>query len=147
LPICRAPSRGLGPGLSTAARVLTLLAFSAAANDFEKAIRSHLEGILQACGVNYEVEIRPSIKGPQFLKTTLGQCIAAIREVSTLKSVCVTARLPKDWDVSGFLQMLTKINNAWVDVKHGSEVPAPVLLAQMEAMLKVHQAFKHIAGK
>ena len=120
--------------------------FGKAANDFEKTIRSHLAEILATCGLNYDRDIRSIIKGPQFEKLTLGNCLAAIREASKLKSAGVTACLPAGRNVSGFLQTLGKINQAWVDLKHGDEVQESVLLAQMKSMLTVYQALKRGGG-
>ena len=112
--------------------------FGKAANDFEKAIRSYLAALLGTCGLNYNREIRPTIKGcPSFERLTLGNCLAAMTEASNLRPARVAAAAPANWKFSDFLQMLRRINNAWVDVKHGDEVAQSVLLARMKSMLTV----------
>lgn len=117
--------------------------FGKAAKDFEKAIRSYLASLVATCGLSYDTQIRPVIKGrPSFDKLTLGNCVAAIGEVSRRSSARVADAVPVGWNLGDFLQVLGKINSTWVDVKHGDGVGPSVLLAQMKSMLSVYQALK-----
>jgi len=111
--------------------------FNKAAKGFEKEVRSYVSRLLQICGLDFERDVRAAVKGQRFAKLTLGNCLAAIKQASALKQTLVTASMPGGWKVDAFLESLRKVNDAWVQLKHGDEVGPPVLLSQMKSMLKL----------
>lgn len=111
--------------------------FSKSANGFEKRLKSYVEGLLQSAGIDYEQEIRSAIKGPPFPKATLGQLIAAVKEALRLKPNVVPKLIPGK--LSGFIDVSERINDAWVQIKHGEEVEGTVLVLRMKSMLSLLQ--------
>ena len=123
--------------------------FIRVAGDFEKVVRSYLVRLLKTCGLNYETEIRSTINGPGFNKLTLGKCIAAIEEASNLRPDRVASLVPGSWKLGDFLQMLGRINDAWIPVKHRDgtgEVEPLIMLAQMKSMLTIYQVLPRRSG-
>jgi hypothetical protein len=121
--------------------------FGKTANPFEKAVRSYVLKLIESCGLNYERDIRPRMKGPAIGKLTLGICVAAMREASYLKPICVASNVPAGTTVDNFLRTVGKINDAWVHLKHGDEVGHSVLVEQMKSMLAIYHTFKFGAAK
>ena len=111
--------------------------FGKAANAFEKEIRSYAAVLLRACGLDYDAEIRTAVKGPPFPKLTLGNCVAVITEASRLRPGRVSACVPGGWKLTTFVDTLKKINNGWVQVKHGDEVGQSALVTLMKSMLTI----------
>jgi hypothetical protein len=121
--------------------------FGKAANPFEKTIRSYALNVIHSCGLNYETDIRPKIKGPAVGKLTLGGCIAAMKEALRVKPTSVVSNVPSGNTIDNFLRTLSGINDAWVRLKHGDEVNQSLLLKQMKAMLAVYRALERGAAK
>lgn len=111
--------------------------FGKSANGFEKHIRSYVVQLLENCGMDYERDVRALINGPAIHKATLGQLIAVLKETSKLKPKCVSERVPGKQ--SAFINTLEKINDSWVQVKHGDEVAGATLVIRMKSMLKFLQ--------
>ena len=111
--------------------------FAKSANGFEKELKRHIERRLQSAGINYELEIREVIKGPTFSKATLGNIIAAVKQASQLKPDFVPKLIPGK--PSAFFHALQKLNEIWVQIKHGEEVDEHVLVLQMKSMLSLLQ--------
>jgi len=122
--------------------------FGKAANPFEKTIRSYAVKLIESCSLNYEMDIRPKIKGgPPIGKLTLGNCVAAMREASRQKPACVASTVPTGFTIDTWLRRLSKINDAWVALKHGDEVEQSVLLEHMKSMFAVYQVLKSSAAR
>lgn len=113
--------------------------FGKAANGFEKEIRSYVSKLLGYCKLDYERDLRASMNGPTFAKLTLGNLVAVIKKASCINPQCVSVCVPAKWKVSGFTDVLQRINQCWVQVKHGDEVDGSQLVAQMKAMLHLLQ--------
>lgn len=111
--------------------------FTKSANGFEKELKSYVAGLLQSSGIDYEREIRSAMKGPTFSKVTLGQLIAAVKEALKLKPNVVPKLIPGK--LSGFIDVSERINEAWVQIKHGQEVEGKVLVLRMKSMLSLLQ--------
>jgi hypothetical protein len=110
--------------------------FGKAARAFEKEVCAYLATLLRIGGLDYEV-IRPMVSGVPFAKLTLGNCVAALMEVFRLRPALLSSVAADDWTHSRFIDVLKRINDAWVQVKHGDEVGQPTLLAQMKSMLMI----------
>lgn len=116
--------------------------FGKAAKAFEKEFRGYVSRTLKTCGLDYDTNIRAMIKGTAFQKLTLGNLMAVIKKASTLNSQCVSACVPDGCELSGFLDTVKQINDAWVQVKHGDEVEAPILITRMKSMLELLQLIR-----
>ena len=111
--------------------------YGRASNAFEKEIRSYVATLLATCELNYDVDIRAAVSGPPFQKLTLGQCIAVIEQASRLKRARVAASVPGGWKLTGFLEALRKINEAWVQAKHGDDIAVPLQVTRMKSMIAI----------
>lgn len=116
--------------------------FGKAAKAFEKEFRMHVSWTLKTCGLDYDTNLRATIKGTAFQKLTLGNLMAVIKKASTLNSQFVPACLPEGYEFSGFLDAVKQINDAWVQVKHGDEVEAQILVTRMKSMLELLQRIR-----
>jgi len=93
--------------------------FGKGANGFEKEVRAYVAQLLKDCGLNYASQLRRQVLGPTFPKTTLGHLVAIIREATVLTPK-VSTRVPAVHPP--FLVSLERINDIWVQLKHGDEV-------------------------
>lgn len=112
--------------------------FAKSANIFEKRMKRYLADLLKHASVNYDQEIRSKIKGgPSFIKVTLGQMIATIKETQELKPDIIPKLIPGQF--SSFMKDLKRINKTWIQIKHGEEVQGAVLILQIKSMLRLLQ--------
>lgn len=110
--------------------------FGKAANLFEKEIGRYVWRLLVASGLIYPNDIADVVKGcPPYDKLTLGNLLAVVREARGRKPDTVAQHTPPGWTLDDLLEAVRKINAAWVDTKHGDEVPPHLLLKRMRAML------------
>ena len=109
--------------------------FGKAANGFEKEVKSYVYRLLHECHFDYELDMRARIRGASFARLTLGNLIFLLKTASRMKPTCVSAHIPDKWTVASFTDSLQRINDAWVQVKHGDEIEASVLVPQMKSML------------
>jgi len=109
--------------------------FGKGANGFEKEVRAYVARLLKDCGVDYAAQLRSLIRGPAFPKTTLGHLAALVRECAVLKPKCVSARVPSVHPP--FLVALERINETWVQLKHGDEVDRNALFIRIKSMREV----------
>jgi hypothetical protein len=109
--------------------------YGKATNKFEKEMRLFVESMLKDCSLDYDKDIRPDINGPVFMKATLGNLIAVVNRAVKIRPKCLSDRLPGE--PSRFLETLQRVNNAWVQVKHGDEMGGAHLLIQMKFMLRL----------
>jgi hypothetical protein len=117
--------------------------FGTTAKSFEKEVRSYTLGLLSRCSLSYESDLRFAIKGPSSpSRLTLGKVVALIEESAKRNKPCITAHIPGGWKVTGFIDALKKVNDAWVEVKHGDDVPTPTLLTRMKTMLALFQLIR-----
>lgn len=112
--------------------------FGKAAKAFENEVRSYVATLLRTSGLDYEA-VRPAVKGLPFEKLTLGNCVAAITEIARLKPAHAVVILD-GWPLPRFIDALKRINNAWVQEKHGREIEQSDLLAQMKTMSTILKA-------
>jgi hypothetical protein len=116
--------------------------FGKAANGFEKEVKSYVSKLLDDCSLDYERDLRGSIKGPIFAKLTMGNLVAVIKEASCINPKCVSVLIPGKWKVSDFTHALQRINQCWVQVKHGDEIEGPHLVTQMKSILNLLQVMR-----
>jgi hypothetical protein len=126
-------AEGGGAASSTGSHLAGM--FGKAANGFEKEVRSYVHRVLDQCRLDYETGLRAAIKGPSFARLTLGNLIFLLKTAWDRKPACVSAQVPSKWTVTALADRLQRINEAWVQVKHGDEVQPAVLIAQMKSML------------
>jgi hypothetical protein len=111
--------------------------FAKSANAFEKSLKAYIAGLLQSAEIDYEEELRSAIQGPPYSKATLGNLIAAVKEACKLKPNIVSKLIPGK--LSGFVDSLKRINQVWVQIKHGDEVNGKVIVLQLKSMLSLLQ--------
>ena len=112
--------------------------FGRAVKGFEKEVRSFVHELLTYCNLDYEPDMRTTIRRrPLFAKTTLGELITVLEYTLKLKEKCASRLIPGT--PSDFIKELWKINGVWVEMKHGDEVDGAVLLNRMKRMLTLLQ--------
>ena len=117
--------------------------FGKAANQFEKELRSFAGDLLQACSLTYPADLPAAVKrSPPFEKLTLGEILTLIDAACKKSPHCAPRHMPGGWKVAGFLHSARKINDAWVQCKHGDEISQKTLLERMEIMLTVSKLLR-----
>lgn len=117
--------------------------FGKAAKSFEGEVRSFTLDILKKCSLSYESDLRYAIKGPASTsKLTLGNVVALMEQSLKRNKSCITANVPGGWKVLVFIDALKRVNEVWVELKHGDDVQTPILFTQMNSMLTLFQLIR-----
>jgi hypothetical protein len=120
--------------------------FGKAARAFEGELRSCVSQAVGCLGIEHDRCIDCRANGPLERKT-LGQLVHAMRDAAQCDRTSVATMIPAGRDVEWFADQIERINQTWVSIKHGSDVPDAQLVTTMESMLAVVKGIHRPSGE